>query len=136
MLGGAFADLNWRGLFWINIPLSLIAFILVAVFMTFRVPTTTFREKMGKIDWLGQIVFIGCASHLLLIDSALTPHSSVTSTVLALTWAGQTYPWSSPQVLAPLVIGLAGLVAWGFIEAKWEVEPTLCVFILLQSQPG
>jgi hypothetical protein len=51
---------------------------------------------------------------------------STTSCIIALTWAGVQYPWSSVQVLAPLVIGLIGLIVSvlyeGFISANPSVR--------------
>jgi hypothetical protein len=40
-----------------------------------------------------------------------------TSIVLAVTWAGVLYPWSSWKILLPLVLGVAGLVAFFAYEA-------------------
>ncbi len=34
---------------------------------------------------------------------------SATSIVIGLTWGGNQYPWSSAQVLSPLIVGLIGL---------------------------
>lgn len=39
-------------------------------------------------------------------------------TLLALNWGGEKYAWSSATVLAPLLIGLASLVAFGIWEWK------------------
>jgi hypothetical protein len=38
---------------------------------------------------------------------------SATLLLLALDWAGGTYPWSDPHVVANLTIGLVSLIAFG-----------------------
>ena len=52
-IGGILANAGaWRWLFYLNLPVSGIAFILVSVFLKGGAPKSTFREKMGRIDWL------------------------------------------------------------------------------------
>ena len=43
--------------------------------------------------------------------------ASTTACVIALTWGGVVFPWSSARVLVPLVLGLVGLVALMIFEA-------------------
>ncbi|KAJ7635129.1 major facilitator superfamily domain-containing protein [Roridomyces roridus] len=109
-IGGALSSrgLNaWRWLFFLNLPLCAIAFTLVALFLLVRAPTGSVRRKIVKVDWIGSfIIFLGTAF-----------------AILGLTWAGIRYPWSSAQVLCPLIMGLFLLVAAGFYEAN--VPPTL-----------
>jgi hypothetical protein len=40
------------------------------------------------------------------------------SLVLALTWGGSTYAWSSGRVLAPLILGIAGII--GLEVGRWK----------------
>ena len=49
--------------------------------------------------------------------------SSSSSCVLALTWGGVRYPWSSVHVLTPLIVGLAGMGFFLFYEARFAKEP-------------
>lgn len=51
---------------------------------------------------------------------------STTSCIVALTWAGSQYPWSSARVLLPLIIGLLGLVASLSYEVFASVHPSVC----------
>jgi hypothetical protein len=51
--------------------------------------------------------------------------ASASSCMLALTWGGLRYPWSSPRVLVPLVLGLCGLVGAQYYESRWPVQPTV-----------
>lgn len=50
---------------------------------------------------------------------------STVATVIALTWGGTTHPWSSYQVLVPLILGLVGLVVFFIYEAKFAEEPVV-----------
>ena len=45
--------------------------------------------------------------------------------IIALTWAGVQYPWSSVQVVAPLVIGLAGLPAALLYDMYYASHPVV-----------
>ena len=40
-----------------------------------------------------------------------------------ITWGGVKYSWTSPRVLAPLIIGLVGMVIFGLYEAKVAKNP-------------
>lgn len=52
-LGGAVTQYSsWRVLFWINLPICLIAGVLVVGFMKMKAPVTTFQEKMHAMDWM------------------------------------------------------------------------------------
>lgn len=51
--------------------------------------------------------------------------SGTTISIVALTWAGVKYPWSSYKVLVPLILGLAAIGAFFVYEAKVAVEPVV-----------
>ena len=59
-----------------------------------------FLARLGTVDFGGQLLFLFGMGLL----------------VLALTWAGSYYPWSTAQVIAPLVIGVVLLVAFLIYE--------------------
>jgi hypothetical protein len=82
-----------------NLPLTVGA-IIICVCINLKVPEGTIREKLGRIDWLGNAVFI----------------PSITLFIVGLVSGGSTHPWTSVQVLAPLIFGAVGLVAWYFVE--------------------
>ncbi|KIO20426.1 hypothetical protein M407DRAFT_220692 [Tulasnella calospora MUT 4182] len=108
-IGGAFSQSNWRWLFYMNLPLSAIALALVWFFLHLKVPQDDLRSKMSRMDWIGNMfVIVG-----------------TTLTVIALTWAGAKYPWSSYQVLVPLVLGMAFVIAFFVYEARVPVEPVV-----------
>ena len=43
----------------------------------------------------------------------------------ALVEGGVVYPWSSYQVLVPLVVGIVLMGVWLVVEAKWVREPSV-----------
>ncbi|EIN09217.1 iron permease [Punctularia strigosozonata HHB-11173 SS5] len=110
IVGGALASAGaWRYLFWINLPLSGIAGGIIALYLRVHTPRDSFTSKIVRMDWPGNIMFVG----------------STTSVLLALTWAGQQFRWASFHVLVPLCIGFAGIFAFFALE-RWVVrEPTV-----------
>ena len=58
----------------------------------------------------------GCSGNLLVT-------SSTTSCMIALTWGGIQFPWTSAHVLVPLILGLVGLALFLMYEALFATEP-------------
>ncbi|PPR05628.1 hypothetical protein CVT26_009350 [Gymnopilus dilepis] len=116
-VGGAFAsrkDWTWRGLFYLNLPLTGIAFVACIFCLNLRVPKSNLSQKLARIDWTGNVIII----------------ASTTSVLLGLTWGGVRFPWSSARVLVPLIVGLAGVASFVVYEAFVPVEPTLPIRLL------
>jgi membrane protease YdiL (CAAX protease family) len=66
-------------------------------------------QKLARVDWVGGALFT----------------ASLTTFLFALTSGGIQYPWNSVQILAPLIIGFAGLVATVLWEEFFAREPML-----------
>ncbi|KAF2866203.1 major facilitator superfamily domain-containing protein [Massariosphaeria phaeospora] len=96
ILGNALAENSqWRWIFWINLPFSIPAFIVLAVVAQLRSAAPgSVLVKLRNIDWFGSVLFTG----------------SLMSVFLGLTWGGTLHAWSSVQTLLPLQFGLIGLV--------------------------
>lgn len=45
--------------------------------------------------------------------------------MIALTWGGINYPWTSARVLVPLILGLVGIVLFFIYEEFVAVEPVV-----------
>jgi len=58
---------------------------------------------------------------------------STTAVVIGLTWGGTTFGWSSPHVLAPLVLGNVGLVL--FVLYEWKIPQNPVVPLHIVSTP-
>ncbi|MER5728036.1 MDR family MFS transporter [Streptomyces sp. NPDC002138] len=104
LTGGFVADhMGWRWAFYVNIPLGLLALVWCAVLL--KLPAV--RAK-ARIDWPGIALMT----------------ATITSIVLAATWAGGRYAWGSWQVLglfAAFVVGLTLFLA----SQKRAAEPVL-----------
>ncbi|KAJ8486838.1 hypothetical protein ONZ51_g4577 [Trametes cubensis] len=110
LVGGAIANSGaWRWLFFLNLPLCGIAFPLTCVFLRVNTPKTSLREKMLQIDWLGV--------------SLVT--ASTVAVLLAITWGGLRFSWTSFHVLVPLVLGAVGVVGFFIAEYLWLKGPTV-----------
>ncbi|KZP26300.1 iron permease [Athelia psychrophila] len=110
IIGGAAAEAGaWRWIFFLNLPICAIAATTVFFFLKVRTPTEPFGPGIMHMDWLGVALVVGSSGCI----------------ILAFTWAGVPYGWSSPQVVIPLVLGFVGIIAFGFVEKFYSKEPTV-----------
>ncbi|KAJ2258016.1 hypothetical protein GGI13_000733 [Coemansia sp. RSA 455] len=110
VLGGVFSEkASWRWAFLINLPISGIVLIIVVFFLRLPQPQGSLWGKLKKVDFLGSAVLIGAVVMLL----------------LALTWGGKDFPWSSARVICLLIFGVILLVVFLLIEWKTSADPTV-----------
>lgn len=105
LLGGFLTDsLSWRWVFFVNIPIGLVA--LYEVARRLHLPK---RKLEHKIDYLGA----GLLS------------SSIVSLLLATVWGGTTYAWASGQIIGlfSASVVLSGLFIWCESKAKEPILP-------------
>jgi EmrB/QacA subfamily drug resistance transporter len=110
ILGGLFAEyLHWSFIFWINLPLGLVAWLMTSSALK-RLPR---HEQPHRIDVLGALLMLGATVALL----------------LALTLGGVTYPWSSPQIFGLLALSVVGWGLFGWRLAS-AAEPFIPLSVL------
>src|SRR5450755_93779 len=108
LLGGYFTDhgtvsiaghviQGWRWVFYLNIPLGMIALFMVIA----RMPKLSHATK-GGIDYPGAVLIVASCIPLL----------------LALTFGGQKFPWESPQVLGLFALFAVATLLFVIVENK------------------
>ena len=89
VVGGAFALASWRWIFWINLPLCTLSYVLVILFLRFETSKEySVAEQLRKLDWVGQVLFAASMTLLLVALSwvSLDRHTRCARTD---TWLGR-----------------------------------------------
>ncbi|GAA3105499.1 DHA2 family efflux MFS transporter permease subunit [Streptomyces echinatus] len=97
--------LGWRWAFYVNLPLGVAALIWVQLLLRLPAPA---RPSRPRIDWPGITVLT----------------VTIGSAVLAATWAGTTYAWTSWQVLPAWAVAVFGTAGFVLVERR-SPEPLL-----------
>ncbi|MGV9763554.1 MULTISPECIES: MDR family MFS transporter [Micromonospora] len=104
LVGGYFAETNWRWIFYINVPLAILA-IVVCWHVMRLVP---FERREHTVDWIGAALLVAGVSCLL----------------LALSWGGAEYSWDSGVIVGLFAAGAVLGVLFVVQEARTK-EPIL-----------
>jgi len=104
LLGGFMTThISWRSIFYVNLPLGVIALIVLALVL----PSAGERRRHA-IDYAGTALLAAGLSAIILLT----------------TFGGTTYPWVSGEIAGLAVLGVACLVAFAFVERR-AAEPIL-----------
>ncbi|WP_328771986.1 MDR family MFS transporter [Streptomyces sp. NBC_00286] len=104
LLGGLFTEhLSWRWVFYVNLPVGVVALAVIATVL--RIPVRTTRHT---IDYLGTFLIASVAACLVLVASL----------------GGTTWGWASPQIIGLAVLAVVLAVAFVSVERR-AAEPVL-----------
>lgn len=109
LFGGLLVSYStWRWAFYLALPIGAASLVLLFAFLHVKYDKSqTLATKLSSLDWLGNAVFVGGATPVL----------------IALSWAGGQYTWSSYQVLVPLIVGLATMGGFVVLESNARLVP-------------
>lgn len=97
-LGGLLTDhISWHWVFYINMPVGAVALWFIVRFMPRLRP-----EHRESFDFLGAGLLVVWTVPLM----------------LAFSWGGSTYAWSSPRILGLLALSAGGLALWVWSQAR------------------
>jgi MFS family permease len=109
-IGGLFVEkATWRACFYLNFPFCALGLPLVFFLIPLKTIKTSLKAKLLRVDWLGGLIFIG----------------GLTATLIAVTWGGVQFAWTSPRTLIPLSVGASALIANLVWERYGALEPFL-----------
>jgi len=102
VVGGILADVHWRLVFWVNVPVGIFG----TVWAYARLREMGERHP-ARIDWWGNVTFgAGLVAVLIGITYGIQPYGT------------HTMGWTSPTVLTMLIGGLALLLVFAWAELR------------------
>ena len=108
IVGGAIAQKNWRWIFYLNVPISVLGFVVMVLLLKVnRERNPSWAHALARIDYLGTSIFI----------------PSTIAIFYALITSGVQQPWSSWRVILPLVLGIAGWALY-LVQQSFSTNPS------------
>lgn len=109
ILGGLLAEISWRYIFYLTLPLCVIFAGLVYFVLELPQPEGNIKEQVKRVDYYGCIT-------LILSSVAL---------ILATNWGGVEYPWNSAPIIVLFILMVLFFIAFCYVQWKVASEPIL-----------
>jgi MFS family permease len=104
IVGGLLADISWRLVFWVSVPIGIFATV-----WGYAKLRETVRRTTTKVDWWGNATFAaGLIMFLVGVTYGIQPYG------------GHSMGWTSPFVLTMLIGGIAVLALFVAVERRVE----------------
>jgi MFS family permease len=101
LAGGLLAAVDWRAVFWVNVPIGI-----VGTLWSYRSLRDNGVRRRARIDWVGNITFtLGVGALLAAITHGIQPYG------------GHPTGWTNPVVIGGLTLGGALLVVFVLVES-------------------
>jgi len=105
ILGGILSAIDWRLVFLVSVPIGLFG----TIWAYLKLKEQAKPDKHQRIDWFGNITFaVGLTLFLLALTNGIMPYGT------------SKMGWGNPLVITGLIVGVACLVGFVFIEFKVE----------------
>ncbi|KAL8993768.1 MAG: hypothetical protein Q9169_006100 [Polycauliona sp. 2 TL-2023] len=103
IIGGALVQVQWRWVFWLNLPIAAAGFLVIYLLLRVQHPRSpTWMHALARVDFLGNAIFI----------------PSLFSIFFGLIMGGTQFPWESWHIVVPLVFGILGWIAFHVHQAS------------------
>ena len=103
IVGGILADINWRLVFLVSVPIGIFG----TIWAYLKLKETAKPERTEKIDWAGNITFaVGLTVLLLALTYGIMPYGA------------SKMGWGNPLVIVGMIVGVVLLAAFVLIELR------------------